>query len=95
MAPDGGQAMNPAEAKRHLMARRAAKELKDGMYCNLGIGVPTLAANYIPKGIVLDFFFESSYSFFDALKVSMLRYKVRTVYLELVLSPTQDRRVQI
>ena len=42
--------MSPAEAKRHLMARRAAKELKDGMYCNLGIGVPTLAANYIPKG---------------------------------------------
>jgi 3-oxoacid CoA-transferase len=51
VAPDSGNSMSPAETKRHQMARRAAKELKDGMYCNLGIGVPTLAANYIPKGI--------------------------------------------
>ena len=33
------------------IAKRIARELKDGMYINLGIGIPTLVANYIPKGI--------------------------------------------
>ncbi len=36
---------------REDVARRAAQELKDGMYVNLGIGMPTLVASYIPKGI--------------------------------------------
>jgi len=33
------------------IAKRIAKELRDGMYVNLGIGIPTLVANYIPKNI--------------------------------------------
>ena len=33
------------------IARRIAKDLKDGMYVNLGIGIPTLVANYIPEGL--------------------------------------------
>jgi len=39
---------------RQKIARRAAQEFSDGMYVNLGIGIPTLAANFLPKGVAIE-----------------------------------------
>ncbi|HMJ56722.1 MAG TPA: 3-oxoacid CoA-transferase subunit B [Polyangiaceae bacterium] len=46
----GAGALEP-DPKRDRIVRRAAKEMKDGYYVNLGIGMPTLAANCVPAGI--------------------------------------------
>ncbi|KAI3396072.1 hypothetical protein diail_489 [Diaporthe ilicicola] len=46
----GKAASNPAQEKRNRIARRAAKELKDGFYVNLGVGLPTLAPSFVPEG---------------------------------------------
>ena len=37
------------------IAKRIAQELKDGFYVNLGIGIPTLVANYVPQNINVEF----------------------------------------
>jgi len=50
--------MTPAE-KRERIVRRVARELRDGDYVNLGIGLPTLVANYIPPGIDVVFHSEN------------------------------------
>lgn len=47
--------MDPNELKKERIVRRAARELRDGYYVNLGIGMPTLVANYIPEGMEVIF----------------------------------------
>jgi 3-oxoacid CoA-transferase subunit B len=44
---------------REQIAMRAAQEIKDGYYVNLGIGLPTLLANYVPKGVNVVFHTEN------------------------------------
>ena len=39
------------QQKRERIARRVARELRDGFYVNLGIGIPTMVSNYVPPGI--------------------------------------------
>lgn len=43
--------IEPMALNKEQIAQRIAKELKDGYYVNLGIGIPTLVANYIPAGV--------------------------------------------
>jgi 3-oxoacid CoA-transferase subunit B len=46
-------------SKKELIARRVARELRDGFYVNLGIGIPTLVANYVPSGMTVVFHTEN------------------------------------
>lgn len=45
-----GEKKSEAVLRRERIARRAAKELKDGYYVNLGVGIPTLAPSFLPEG---------------------------------------------
>ena len=51
----GAAATRKESPIRELMARRAARELRDGYYVNLGIGIPTLVANFVPPGLAVTF----------------------------------------
>ncbi|SPO04781.1 related to 3-oxoacid CoA-transferase [Cephalotrichum gorgonifer] len=47
-SPASGSASTSAQAKRNIIARRTAQELKEGYYVNLGVGIPTLAPSFLP-----------------------------------------------
>lgn len=49
-AKSAGGAKSEAVLRRERIARRAAQELKDGFYVNLGVGIPTLAPSFLPEG---------------------------------------------
>ena len=49
--PNQSSGANPKDETRMRIIKRAAKEFKNGMYANLGIGIPALASNYIPHDI--------------------------------------------
>jgi 3-oxoacid CoA-transferase subunit B len=51
--------MTPAGLTRELIAMRVARELRDGMAVNLGIGLPTLVANFVPEGMQVIFHAEN------------------------------------
>ena len=53
LAEKGGEPATATGGRGRIM-RRAAKEFKDGYYVNLGIGIPTLASNYIPENVKID-----------------------------------------
>lgn len=50
LAPPPDKKLTTTDDSRTRIARRAAKELRDGYYVNLGVGIPTLAASYVPAG---------------------------------------------
>ena len=51
---DGAPAAGGRHEMRERIVRKAAEELQDGMYVNLGIGMPTMASNYVPEGVRID-----------------------------------------
>ena len=59
---------------RERIIRRAALEFKDGMYANLGIGMPMLASNYIPEGMTVRLQSENGI-------LGLVSYKVLMMYL--------------
>ncbi|EIN07522.1 3-oxoacid CoA-transferase [Punctularia strigosozonata HHB-11173 SS5] len=50
-SPDAKKGPSTAQTMRHRIAGRAAKEIRDGMYINLGVGMPTLVTEHLPPGV--------------------------------------------
>lgn len=50
----GSSAASQINPTRERIVRRAALEFEDGMYVNLGIGIPTMSSNYLPEGVTIE-----------------------------------------
>ena len=71
---------------KNQIAKRIAKELKNNTYVNLGIGIPTLVANYIPKGINVEFQSVSEANhFFSKNENSLVKYLDKYIKKETAL----------
>lgn len=51
LAPSTDPSKTSKPSARNVIAKRAAQELQDGYFVNLGVGIPTLAASYVPEGV--------------------------------------------
>ena len=60
------------------IAKRIAQELKDGWYVNLGIGIPTLVANYIPENINVEFIFFNLCTSAELVNLNICRFNFIT-----------------
>ena len=52
---------------KERIAKRCAKEFKDGDFVNLGIGLPTMVANYIPEGVTVTLHSENGFAGLDTI----------------------------
>lgn len=77
---------------KYGIAKRIAQELRDGMYVNLGIGIPTLVSNYIPEGISIMLQSENGMPGKDGIEATKILSKQHPDIRVIILSMYEDER---